>query len=56
MKHALREATDIREITIEDIPTIEDLNNVNYTNYDANQMLEKLVGLQELKKKIKQNN
>ena len=53
MKHALREATDIREITIEDIPTIEDLNNVNYTNYDANQMLEKLVGLQELKKKIK---
>ena len=54
MKHALRETTDIREITIEDIPTIEDLNNVNYTNYDANQMLEKLVGLQELKKKIKE--
>lgn len=54
MQHALRETKDIRVITIDDIPTIEELNNTNYTNYDADKMLNELVGLKDLKEKIKE--
>ena len=54
MKHALRETKNIREITIKDIPVIEELNNTNYSNYTANEMLNKLVGLQEIKEKVEE--
>ena len=53
MKHALREAKNITEITVKDIPTIEELNNTNYSNYDADELLNKLVGMVDLKAKIK---
>ena len=52
MKHALRETKNIKMITIEDIPTIEELNNTNYSKYNAKDMLDKLIGLEEIKEKI----
>ena len=54
MKHASRNPEDIRTIAIEDIPTIEDLNNTNTSSSNASEMLNNLVGLQDLKEKIKE--
>lgn len=54
MKHALRDVKNIKKISLEDIPTIEELNNNNYNNIDSNEMLENLVGLKEIKNKVKE--
>lgn len=54
MKHALSDSKNINQIIVQDIPTIEELNNENYSTDDADEMLDKLVGLHDLKEKIKE--
>ncbi len=55
IKHSQMEAEDESYITEEDIPTIEELNNTNKSDSsDAEKMLDELIGLKELKEKIKE--
>ena len=55
IKHSQRENCDELLITLEDLPTIEELNNVKKSdNADADKMLNELIGLADLKEKIKE--
>lgn len=55
MKHSLDDEAVINEITLKDIPNIEELNNtnVNDTFNDTEKMLQDIIGMKELKEKIK---
>ena len=55
IKHSQRENCDELLITLEDLPTIEEINNVKRSdNADTDKMLNELIGLTDLKEKIKE--
>ena len=54
MKHATSSKTEINKINIDDIPLITELNNTQVSNYVAGEMLNNLVGMNDLKAKIKE--
>ena len=56
MKHAISEFDDIKLISNADIPTIEELNNssVKYNKLEIDAMLDEIVGMTEVKKKVKE--
>ena len=54
MNHSKNEETSIEEIVLEDFPSIEEMNNTtNNKDNSAEQMLKDLIGMDELKSKIK---
>lgn len=55
MKHSLEEEATINVITLKDIPDIEELNNTKIENTynDTEKMLQDVIGMKELKAKIK---
>ncbi|MBQ8300129.1 MAG: AAA family ATPase [Clostridia bacterium] len=53
MKHTMNESENIKLITLQDIPSIVELNpNRKDLNYDAQELLNKIVGMKDLKDKI----
>ena len=55
MKHSLNNYKNINEISIEDIPTIEELNNYKVDNKSSiDNMLKNIIGMKEIKEKIKE--
>ena len=54
MKHAIREENSLNIITEQDIPTIRELNNTTETEESTEDMLSQIIGLTELKEKIKE--
>ena len=55
MKHAKNKDKDIKKITKKDIPTIEELNNTKIEEeLDIEKQLEKIIGMKEVKEKIKE--
>ena len=56
MKHAINCEENIEKISYLDIPTIEELNNSNtkYDKVEIDKMLEEIVGMTEVKKKVKE--
>ena len=55
MKHAKNKDKDIKKITKKDIPTIEELNNTKIEeDLDIDKQLEKIIGMKEVKEKIKE--
>jgi AAA+ superfamily predicted ATPase len=54
LKHAENSSKNIKKITIKDIPTIEEMNNVRKTNDStASEMITNLVGMKNIKDKLK---
>ena len=54
MKHATAQDSEINKININDIPTITEINNTQVSSYIAGEMLNNLVGMEELKEKVKE--
>ena len=54
LKHAKSGSKNIREITGNDIPTIQELSNSNKTKATTEELLKDVVGLDDLKEKIKE--
>ena len=55
MKHAKNKDKDIKKITRKDMPTIEELNNTKIEeDIDIDKQLEKIIGMKEVKEKIKE--
>ena len=55
MKHAINDNEHLKMITLSDIPTIEDLNqNTIKNNSDIDEMLSQIVGMDQLKEKLKE--
>lgn len=53
MKHAMRDTEKIDVITLEDIPTIEELSGVESQDFDDEKLLDDIVGMKKLKEKIR---
>ena len=54
LKHAINEYDNIKYITRSDIPLISELNNATNNNQSTDELLEKIIGLDKLKLKIKE--
>ena len=54
MKHATRDSKKIELITVEDFPTLSELNNSNETSETTEELLKNIIGLDKLKEKIKE--
>ena len=57
MNHAIGETDDIKLVRANEIPTIEELNQNEYTNQNsktAEEMLENLIGMKDIKKQLRQ--
>ena len=54
LKHETNDDFNIRKITIEDIPSMEQLTNTstNYSKSDLKEQLENIVGMQAVKDKL----
>ena len=54
IKHSKNLGKDIKKITVQDIPTIEELNNTRKTDdYSSSEMISNLIGMEKIKNKLK---
>ena len=54
LKHAINGGKNIKKIESKDIPTIKDINNSGDTDITTEDLLKDIIGLEELKEKIKE--
>ena len=54
INHAVNSSKEVKKIVIKDIPNIEELNNSNSSGKTATELMENLIGMKEIKEKLKE--
>ena len=54
INHAVNDSEEVKKIVLKDIPSIEELNNSNSSGKTASELMENLVGMKEIKEKLKE--